>query len=105
MRRLARDDPFAEGFVQYCHEVRIPDGAPPDRSYTDPFELPVKYSPSDKKVLDLELAKAQRLLRPHLLLTQVLASQFNAIKYRQPGVVVPLIRLMMRSCRAAKQMR
>ncbi len=42
------------------------------------------YSPSDKKVMDLELAKARRQLRPHLLLVQVLSSQFQAVKYREP---------------------
>ena len=67
------------------------------RSYRDPFEVPVEYSPSDKKSMDLELAKARRLLRPHLLLIQVLSSQFHAVKYREPGIMVSLIRLMMRS--------
>ena len=67
--------------------------------------MPVEYSQSDKKVLDLELAKARRLLRPHLLLIQVLSSQFQAIKYRESGIMTSLIRLMMRSLAAAKKMR
>jgi phosphatidylinositol 4-kinase len=74
-------------------------------SYRDPFEVPIEYSPSDKKVMDLELAKARRLLRPHLLLIQVLSSQFQAVKYREPGIMVSLIRLMMRSLAAFKRMR
>lgn len=74
-------------------------------NYKDPFETPVEYAPSDKKVMDLELAKARKLLRPHLLLTQVLSSQFQAVKYREPGIMVSLIRLMMRSLWAAKKMR
>ncbi|KAK6909388.1 hypothetical protein I203_103405 [Kwoniella mangroviensis CBS 8507] len=73
-------------------------------NYQDPFEQPVEYAPSDKKILDLELAKARKLLRPHLLLVQVLSSQFQAIKYRERGIMVCLIRLMMRSLKAHKQM-
>ncbi|RXK35906.1 phosphatidylinositol 4-kinase [Tremella mesenterica] len=73
-------------------------------NYTDPFEKQIQYAPSEKKVLDLELAKARKLLRPHLLLIQVLSSQFQAIKYRQPGIMVSLIRLMMRSLGAHKKM-
>ncbi|KAK4686496.1 phosphatidylinositol 4-kinase A, partial [Tremellales sp. Uapishka_1] len=73
-------------------------------NYCDPFEKPVEYSPSDKKIMDLELAKARRLLRPHLLLIQVLSSQFQAIKYREPGIMVSLIRLMMRSLKACGTM-
>jgi hypothetical protein len=74
-------------------------------SYTDPFVSPVQYSPSDKKVMDLELAKARRLLRPHLLLIQVLSSQFQAVKYSEPGIMMSIIRLMMRSVSGAAQMR
>ena len=55
--------------------------------------------------MDIELAKARRLLRPHLLLIQVLSSQFQAVKYREPGIMVSLIRLMMRSLGASKRMR
>ena len=73
--------------------------------YRDPFEQPVEYSPSDKKVMDLELAKARKMLRPHLLLVQVLSSQFQAVKYREPGIMVSLIRLMMRSLSASTRMR
>ena len=55
--------------------------------------------------MDLELAKARRLLRPHLLLIQVLSSQFQAVKYREPGIMVSLTRLLMRSFVASRQMR
>jgi len=74
-------------------------------NYRDPFEVPVEYAPSDKKVMDLELAKARKMLRPHLLLVQVLSSQFQAVKYREEGIMVSLIRLMMRSLIAAHKMR
>lgn len=74
-------------------------------SYDDPFAAPVEYSPSDKKIMDLELAKARRLLKPHLLLIQVLSSQFQAVKYREPGIMMSIIRLMMRSIAASARMR
>ncbi|OWZ76646.1 phosphatidylinositol 4-kinase [Cryptococcus neoformans Bt85] len=73
-------------------------------NYQDPFERPVEYSPSDKKITDLELAKARRLLRPHTLLVQVLSSQFHAIKYRERAMTISLIRLMMRSLEAHREM-
>ncbi|ODN73286.1 hypothetical protein L202_07835 [Cryptococcus amylolentus CBS 6039] len=73
-------------------------------NYQDPFEIPVEYSPSNKKILDLELAKARRLLRPHTLLIQILSSQFQAVKYRERGMTVSLIRLLMRSLKAHKEM-
>ncbi|KJE03847.1 phosphatidylinositol 4-kinase [Cryptococcus gattii NT-10] len=73
-------------------------------NYQDPFERPVEYSPSDKKETDLELAKARRLLRPHTLLVQVLSSQFHAIKYRERAMTISLIRLMMRSLEAHREM-
>ena len=76
-----------------------------NRSYTDPFESPIEYSQSDKSVMDLELAKARKMLRPHLLLIQVLSSMFQAVKYREPGIMTSLIRLMMRSFGESKKMR
>ena len=74
-------------------------------SYQDPFETPIEYAPTDNKLMALEMIKAKRMLRPHLLLIQVLSSQFQAIKYRESGIMVSLIRLMMRSLGAAKRMR
>nr|XP_031861737.1 uncharacterized protein CI109_002970 [Kwoniella shandongensis]KAA5528809.1 hypothetical protein CI109_002970 [Kwoniella shandongensis] len=89
----------------WLHTVRARQGLfSTTMNYTDPFEVPVEYSPSDKKNMDLELAKARRLLRPHALLVQVLSSQFQAIKYRERGVMVSLIRLMMRSLKAHNSM-
>ncbi|OCF44647.1 phosphatidylinositol 4-kinase [Kwoniella heveanensis CBS 569] len=89
----------------WLHTIRLNRGLfSTSMNYRDPFEQPVEYSPSDKKVMDLELAKARKLLRPHLLLVQVLSSQFQAIKYRERGIMVSLIRLMMRSLKAHKHM-
>lgn len=74
-------------------------------SYTDPFEVPIEYTPSDKKTMDLEMAKANKMLRPHHLLIKVLATQYQGMKNREAGVTVSLVRLLMRSLGAAKKMR
>lgn len=74
-------------------------------SYKDPFEVPIEYSPSDKKTMDLELSRASKMLRPHHLLIKVLSTQYQAMQEREPGVTVSLIRLLMRSLGAAKKMR
>ncbi|BEJ13679.1 hypothetical protein CspHIS471_0308530 [Cutaneotrichosporon sp. HIS471] len=73
-------------------------------NYHDPFETPIEYTPSDKKTMDVEKKKADRLLRPHLLLLQVLSSQFQAVKYSEAGIMISLARLMMRSLGAANHM-
>ncbi|BEI82759.1 hypothetical protein CcaverHIS002_0306270 [Cutaneotrichosporon cavernicola] len=73
-------------------------------NYHDPFETPIEYTPSDKKTMDVEKKKADRLLRPHLLLLQVLSSQFQAVKYSEAGIMISLARLMMRSLGAADHM-
>ncbi|KAL1412783.1 Phosphatidylinositol 4-kinase stt4 [Vanrija albida] len=73
-------------------------------NYHDPFVQPLEYAPSDKKVMDAELAKARRLLKPHLLLIQILSSQFQAVKYRAPGIMVSIARLMLRSLDSFRHM-
>ena len=76
-------------------------------SHTDPFERPIEYSPSDKKTMDLELSRANKMLRPHHLLIKVLSTQYQAMQQREPGVTVSLIRMLMRSLSpgAVKKMR
>ncbi|GMK56681.1 hypothetical protein CspeluHIS016_0305210 [Cutaneotrichosporon spelunceum] len=73
-------------------------------NYHDPFETTIEYTPTDRKAMDVEKKRANRLLRPHLLLLQVLSSQFQAIKYSEAGIMISLARLMMRSLGAADQM-
>ena len=66
---------------------------------------PIEYAPSNKEVMDKGLAAAQRLLAPHLLLIQVLTSRFQAVKYREKGLMLSFIRLLLRSSTAAANMR
>jgi phosphatidylinositol 4-kinase len=79
--------------------------APHPNSFDGPFQHPIEYSPTDKKIMDHELSAAKRMLKPHLLLIQVIASRFQAVKYREPGIMVAIIRLLMRSFKAHKHMR
>ncbi|KAJ9109753.1 hypothetical protein QFC19_001983 [Naganishia cerealis] len=73
-------------------------------NYIGPFERPIEYSPMDKAALDHDLAVAKRLLQPHTLLTQVLSSRFQAVKYRDRGTMLAFFRLLTRSFKAHKQM-
>lgn len=50
--------------------------------------------------MDVELRKAERLLKPHLLLIQVLSSSFQAVKYRASGIMISLARMLLRSLNA-----
>jgi hypothetical protein len=74
-------------------------------SYHDPFVAPVEYSPSDENIMNLELSKARRLLSPHLLLINFLSSQYQTVKQSEPEIVMPIIRLMMRSVAPTSHMR
>lgn len=55
--------------------------------------------------MDKALAAVQKLLMPHLILIQVLASRFQAVKYREPGLINVFIRVLIRSCIATKHIR
>lgn len=76
-------------------------------SHKDPFERTIEYSPSDKTTMDLELSRANKMLRPHHLLIKVLSTQYQAMQQREPGVTVSLVRMLMRSLSpgAVKKMR
>lgn len=74
-------------------------------SSVGPFERPIEYSPTDKATLDHDLALAKRMLQPHTLLTQVLSSRFQAVKYRDRGITLAFFRLLTQSFKAHKRMR
>lgn len=74
-------------------------------SSVGPFERPIEYSPTDKATLDHDLAVAKRMLQPHTLLTQVLSSRFQAVKYRDRGITLAFFRLLTQSFKAHKRMR
>ena len=74
-------------------------------SYDDPFFHPIKYSPTDKEEIDRGMTNAKRLLDPHVLVLQMLISRFQAARYRRPGLMLLIQRLVLISARAHRYMR
>lgn len=73
-------------------------------NYHDPFNHPIEYSPTDRAEIDRSLSNARRLLTPHTLLVSMLHSRFQAVRYRHPGLILLLLRLVLRSCQAFETM-
>ncbi|KDQ11709.1 hypothetical protein BOTBODRAFT_147082 [Botryobasidium botryosum FD-172 SS1] len=71
---------------------------------TDPFIQPIEYSPMEKKNIDRALASARRLLLPHTALLQMLTSRFQAVRYKDLGLMTLLHRLISRSTGAHEKM-
>lgn len=59
----------------------------------------------DKEVIDRATSSANRLLRPHILVLQMLFSRLQAARYRRPTVMFLIQRLVLRSARAHKSFR
>lgn len=74
-------------------------------SAQNPFYSPVEYSPTQKMDIDRAAAAARRVLMPHALLLQMLLSRFQAVRYSQPGLVLLILRLVLRSARAHSYLR
>ena len=74
-------------------------------SCNDPFFHPIQYSPTDKEEIDRGMASAKRLLDPHVLILQMLISRFQAARYRRPGLMLLIQRLVLISARAHRYMR
>lgn len=51
------------------------------------------------------MASAKRLLAPHVLILQMLSSRFQAARYRRPGLMLLIQRLVLISARAHRYMR
>lgn len=69
-----------------------------------PLDRAIEYAPTDRAVIEHSLKVAQRALQPHTLLISVISSRFQAVKYREPGMMLSIIRLLLRSFRSHKQM-
>ncbi|CAE6468907.1 unnamed protein product [Rhizoctonia solani] len=67
--------------------------------FNDPFRHPVGYNPTNKSDMDKILGDARRLLVPHIILLQMLRSRFQAVRYKNPGLMQLLLRLVLRSTR------
>ncbi|CAE7106800.1 unnamed protein product [Rhizoctonia solani] len=67
--------------------------------FNDPFRYPVGYNPTNKSDMDKILEDTRRLLVPHTILLQMLRSRFQAVRYKNPGLMQLLLRLVLRSTR------
>ena len=74
-------------------------------SLNDPFINPVEYSPTQKEYIERALHSARRLLIPHTMLLQALASRLQAVRYHIPSLMRLIIRLVLRSAQAYKSTR
>ncbi|KAI0275884.1 atypical/PIKK/PI4K protein kinase [Russula aff. rugulosa BPL654] len=73
-------------------------------NYDDPFYHPIDYAPTDKDVIDRATRHARRLLTPHTLVLQMLFSRLHAAKFRKPGLMLLIQRLVLRSAKAYRSL-
>ncbi|THH11990.1 hypothetical protein EW145_g299 [Phellinidium pouzarii] len=73
-------------------------------NYADPFIHSVEYTPTDKTIIDHRLTSARKLLVPHVLVLQMLFGRFQAARYHKPGMMLLILRLVLRSAREHKIM-
>jgi phosphatidylinositol 4-kinase len=69
-------------------------------SFEDPFSHPIEYTATDKNLIDRVTFAGRRLLSPHTQLLQMLLSRFQSVRYRRSGLMLVLLRLILRSTRA-----
>lgn len=74
-------------------------------SYSDPFTHSVEYTPTDKTIIDLASNAALKLLSPHTLILHMLLSRFQAARYHKPGLMLLILRLVLRTANEHKAMR
>lgn len=84
----------------WASTIKLKKGIFSDRmDVADPFKHPVEYNPTDKAEMDTALSDARRMLVPHTILLHMLRSRFQAVRYRNPGLMQLLLRLVLRSTR------
>ena len=74
-------------------------------SFDDPFNHPVEYSATDKGLIDRTVMTGKKLLGPHTQLLRMLLSRFQAVRYRRPGLMLLITRLILRTTRSHKTFR
>lgn len=74
-------------------------------SFDDPFNHPVEYSATDKALIDRTVMTGKKLLGPHTQLLRMLLSRFQAVRYRRPGLMLLITRLVLRTTRSHKSFR
>ena len=91
--------------LKYVLISNVDDSRLTTSSYDDPFYHPIDYAPTDKDVIDRATNHARRLLSPHTLVLQMLFSRLHAAKFRKPGLMLLIQRLVLRSARAYRSLR
>jgi hypothetical protein len=71
----------------------------------DPLSRDIDYSPTDNDQIERAIAAARRLLTPHNLVIQMLLSRLQAARYRKPGLMLLIQRVVLRSARAHTTLR
>ncbi|PWN92771.1 hypothetical protein FA10DRAFT_298233 [Acaromyces ingoldii] len=76
----------------------------PSMTNEHPLLRKTEMSPTDRVEMNRERERAQRLFSPHLTLIQLVSSRFQAFRYRDPSMVLALVRLIQRSAIATDKM-
>lgn len=66
----------------------------------NPLVQKTEMSPSDRVAVTKERERATRLFTPHLTIVQLISSRFEAFRYRDPSMVLAIVRLIQRSAAA-----
>jgi phosphatidylinositol 4-kinase len=74
-------------------------------SFRDPFFYDLEYSPTSKENIDRHASSARRLITPHSLILQMMLSRLQAARYRKPGLMRLIQRMILRSARNHQKMR
>ncbi|UZJ55413.1 hypothetical protein CBS101457_004733 [Exobasidium rhododendri] len=69
-----------------------------------PLTQKTEMSPSDRIAITKERERATRQFMPHLTLVQLISSRFEAFRYRDPSMVLAIVRLLQRSAAAINTM-
>ncbi|KAL9933013.1 hypothetical protein V8E36_008268 [Tilletia maclaganii] len=69
-----------------------------------PLLRKTEMSPFNRAEVEAELEVAHKMFNPHLILVQLMASRYQAFRYRDPTTVLALVRLIQRCAAATKQM-
>ncbi|MCO5553770.1 hypothetical protein L7F22_007296 [Adiantum nelumboides] len=76
----------------------------PSMTNEHPLLRKTEMSPTDRVEMNRERERAQRLFSPHLTLIQLVSSRFQAFRYRDPSMVLAIVRLIQRSAIATDKM-
>jgi phosphatidylinositol 4-kinase len=74
-------------------------------SYADPYTRPIEYSPSDPILLDRDIQKAKKILRPHMEILKFVVEKVQGAKYRGVGLMGSVVRMLQATFGACDKLR